>query len=461
MNANSSNPMQKIGQIKESVIVKLMLIALIVIGLLIPAQWVQNIVKERIYRQEEVMIEVSEKWAGKQNIAGPVLRVPYIERVRFTGNRPDEVGEKLIQSYLYVAPEMLDIQADVKSKILKRSIFEVPVYNSHVIAKGHFKLEEALNKLNNAEVIKIEKAEVFVGLSDLKGIETMPELKFEKTLISLEPGTDENNMLHRNLSGSINLTEWTENELLSFNLDLRIKGTAGLRFVPLGKTTSLSMQGDWPHPSFNGVMLPSDRKVEKDHFVASWNILHYNRNLPQTWTDMEMVSSDEAGFGADFYLPVDHYQLNMRSTKYGHLLIILSFAALFLVEMIRNLRIHPIQYLLIGFALILYYSLLISFSEHTGFAWAYLIASSATTALVAWYSTSFFVPKRLAALLSGILVFFYAFIFIIIKAQDTALLLGSIALFIVLAAVMFFSRNVQWYKPSEQVAVNPSSIPNE
>jgi inner membrane protein len=180
-------------------------------------------------------------------------------------------------------------------------------------------------------------------------------------------------------------------------------------------------------------------------------VLHFNRPFAQQWTESNQHLSGSE-FGVKLLIPVDQYQKSTRSSKYGALIIILTFIALFLVEMIRKIRIHPFQYILIGAALTMYYTLLISFSEHVGYNIAYMIASTATVVMISLYSTTFFRDAKLTLLFSGVLSIFYSFIFVIILEQDFSLLLGSVGLFLILGLLMFFSRKINWYKPSGEVS---------
>jgi inner membrane protein len=185
--------------------------------------------------------------------------------------------------------------------------------------------------------------------------------------------------------------------------------------------------------------------VSDSSFKATWKVLHYNRPFAQQWNNenMELAGSE---FGVNLIIPADQYQKSMRTSKYGQLIIILTFVALFLVEIINKIRIHPFQYILIGCALIIYYTLLLSFSEQLGFNAAYWIATIATVTLISLYAISFLKKFRLVILLTGVMMIFYTFIFVIILQQDLSLLLGSVGLFIIIASLMYFSRKITWYK---------------
>ena len=235
-------------------------------------------------------------------------------------------------------------------------------------------------------------------------------------------------------------------------MTLSLKGSSSLYFAPIGKTTDVSLNGPWADPSFDGKFLPADTKIDETSFSASWKVLHYNRPFSQSWfaEEKNLTGSD---FGARLLIPVDQYQKSMRSSKYGVLVIMLTFVSLFMVEIMQKVRIHPFQYILIGVALIIYYTLLLSFSEQVGYNWAYLIATLATVALVGLYSATFLKSRLLVVTFTALLTFFYGFIFVIIQLQDFSLLLGSIGLFLIIGAIMYFSRGIKWYSvPGEALS---------
>ncbi|NJM24427.1 MAG: cell envelope integrity protein CreD [Bacteroidia bacterium] len=229
------------------------------------------------------------------------------------------------------------------------------------------------------------------------------------------------------------------------SMQLAVKGSQRLNFVPVGRSTAVSLKGPWGNPSFDGQFIPESRTVDEGSFSAQWNVSHFNRPFAQQWTG-HSAALTQTDFGLRLLVPVEQYQKSMRTAKYSHLIVILTFVALFLLEITHKLRIHAFQYTLVGAALVIYYTLLLSFSEHVGYTWAYVIATVATVGLIALYSTSFLKQFKLAMLLTALMSVYYTFIFVIMVQQDYALLLGSIGLFVVIAALMYFSRNISWYK---------------
>jgi inner membrane protein len=215
-------------------------------------------------------------------------------------------------------------------------------------------------------------------------------------------------------------------------------------FMPLGKQTQASLEATWPSPSFDGNFLPESRQVRADGFEARWKVLDLNRNYPHLFLD-NTYSFQGSDFGVRFIQPANDYQKNTRTGKYALLVIGLTFLIFFFFEILRKTRIHPFQYLLVGLALVLFYMLVLSISEHLGFAGAYFIASAATIGLICGYGAFIMPPAKNALLLGVFLIAIYGFIYVVLQLEDYALLVGSLGLFAVLAAVMYLSRRVNWY----------------
>ena len=230
----------------------------------------------------------------------------------------------------------------------------------------------------------------------------------------------------------------------NFNLSIHLKGSQQLYFTPVGKITDINITSEWPNPSFNGAFLPDTRNISEKGFKANWNVLHLNRNFPQIWIG-DRHSIDESSFGIDLLLPVDNYQKSYRSIKYAILFIVFTFLVFFFIEILNKVFIHPIQYILVGVALIVFYTLLLSISEHLQYNLAFIVSAFATLLLIAGYVRAILGSAKLTLLITGILTILYSFIFVIIQLQDYALLIGSIGIFIILGLVMYFSRKINWY----------------
>ena len=231
---------------------------------------------------------------------------------------------------------------------------------------------------------------------------------------------------------------------LPFHLVLDVNGSDRIGFVPVGEVTQVKLASSWRSPSFDGAFLPAEREVGEQGFIARWKVLHLNRNYPQAWTGVEQKLAESA-FGVRLFTAADVYQQSTRSAKYAALFITLTFTTFFFAEVLRRRRLHAVQYLLIGFALIIFYSLLIALSEHMRFGLAYLASTAAVVGLVTLYAFWSFGSARLAALVGGLLAILYGYLYILLRLEDYSLLMGSVGLFAALAAVMYVTRRIDWH----------------
>ena len=436
-----------INWINESITVKLIFIGILTLVLLIPSSLVQNLITERASRQDEMVKDVSDKWSANQLIRGPVLVIPYKKHVKYTDATNNE-KEKDITDNLYVLPDNLRIKAELKTQVLHRGIFDVVVYTTLVKVSGNF-AKANLTAVNlSPDQLFPEKGKIAFSISDLKGLKTNPIVNIAGQALQAEPAFNENTVFPNGLQAAVNLSSYKDGEI-PFDYLLDLKGSQTLSFLHLGKTTEVEASGSWSTPSFDGRYLPDYRKVDDKGFAAKWKMLYYNRPYPQQWTGNDTLLSNEknlkdASFGIKLRLPVDQYQKTMRTSKYALLIIFLTFISLFLTEVIRKQKIHVFNYLLIGAAMIIYYSLLLSFSEQIGFSAAYLAASVATVVLISVFIGSLLKKWGAALLFGSILVVFYAFIYVIIQLEDFALMIGSVALFMIVALLMYFSRKINW-----------------
>ena len=217
--------------------------------------------------------------------------------------------------------------------------------------------------------------------------------------------------------------------------------------MPLGKETHTKLESTWDSPGFTGAFLPEKREIKKTGFTAEWNILYLNRNFPQQWTSEDTHELAPAAYGVELIFPVDHYQKATRSAKYAVMFLFLTFLVFFIIEIMNKSRIHPVQYLLIGIALLIFYSLLVSLSEYLGFNLAYALASAATILLITGYAFSVVKNKKAGISIGAFLTALYGFLFVLLQLEDLSLVIGSIGLFVILAIVMRVSRNIDWYSP--------------
>lgn len=427
---------------RESILIKLGVIAFITLALLIPSFWIQNLIQEREAYQSQVTGQVSNQWSTDQLVQGPVLVLRYKKPAVLNDQEKDK---NVALGTIYILPQSLHIRAGAKTGLLKKGIYKVTVYNSTVAVSGTFSKPDMANLGINPDDVLYDKARLVFSLSDLKGLKNNPAVKISGQNYSPEPATDANSPFDKGLQVNFPMQK---DRAFDFSYQMAIKGTNSLSFTHLGKTTDVEISSDWSNPVFDGRYLPDHRTVNNKGFKADWHLLYYNRPFPQQWADRDsLLTGSRAGevvFGVKMQVAVDQYRQIMRTAKYATLIILLTFVSLFLTELIRKQRIHLFNYILIGAAMVVYYTLLLSLSEQMGYNWAYLLSSLATVALISAFTASLLKNKQAALLFTFILSVFYGFIYIIIQLEELSLLVGSIALFVIVAMLMYFSRKINW-----------------
>ncbi|MCF8386555.1 MAG: cell envelope integrity protein CreD [Bacteroidales bacterium] len=426
--------------IRESITFKFIIISILVLLLLIPTGVIQSLIRERQQTRNEVIEEVSSKWAHDQLLIGPMISIPY-----FTTYVDDDKIRKY-KKFAHFLPSELKIHGTVNPQIRYRSIYEVIVYSSEFSFSGYFDKPDFSKWKINEEDILYDETTIVYGLSDMRGINKVINIDFNGRSYETGPGIPSKEVFQSGISANLGKLEKEKNEF-SFTIDFN--GSQELSFVPMGKTTNVKLNSSWTDPSFMGAFLPDNRNIDKDGFTAEWFILELNRTYPQKWLGDAYNVTDSA-FGVEFLFGVDIYHKAERSAKYAVMFLALTFLIFIMSEIINKKRIHPIQYLLIGIALSVFYVLLISLAEQIGFTWAYLIASIANITLITAYTASILNKKKITFFVALALVILYSFLFTILQLQDYALLMGSIGLFIVVAITMYLSRKIDWYGTIDQ-----------
>lgn len=423
---------------KNAVLIKVAAIAFLTLVLLIPMSMIMSLVMERQTRQREATTEISSKWGYQQKITGPILTVPY----QTYDLDKDQKRVNINKHFAYFLPESLIVNGKLNPEVRKRGIFEIAVYTSSIELTGSFKTPQIEVSDRNYE-IDWKGAFITLGISDLKGISDVIKFKFNNSEMVCEPGVKINGIVESGVTINNPLQAELKPEY-QFSIGLSLNGSKSISFIPVGKETRVSLASTWNNPSFDGSFLPEKRNVTDAGFTADWKILELNRNFPQKWDDTE-VNFENSEFGVSLLLPVETYQITERSMKYAILFIALTFVTFFFVEIMRKLKVHAIQYVLVGFGLCLFYLLLLSLSEQIGFGPAYLVASIGIIAMIVSYAKSIFKNNKFTLILASILILLYGFLYILLQLQDYALLMGSLGLFIILASVMYMSRKIDWY----------------
>lgn len=441
MNINHT-PFERVNSwIKNSVGLKLTIVTILMLLLLIPAYMIKSIIREREMLNRQVLNEVSSKWAERQLINGPVLAIPLVYEMKID-------DDKIINTtkYLYILPQDLEVKGELEPQNLKRGIYEVVVYKSLLNVSGSFSLLAKIEQ-DGLKAIKYDEAFLTIGISDLRGIEDQIYVKWGEQSLSVQPGSKLNEIIPSGITIDLPNLKDQSDQNIDFSFQLKLQGSQNLSFIPVGSTTQVNLSSPWSSPSFNGNFIPDHREVNDKGFEANWKVLQLNRNYPQYWVGKNFHSKmQESAFGVDLIMPMDDYQKSMRSSKYAAMTIALIFLIFFLVEILNGKRIHPFQYALVGFALCLFYVLLISISEHTNFNVAYLVSAAISSLMIVLYSRSVFHSSKFTGVLSVTILGIYTFLFVTLQLADYALLMGSIGLTVILGITMYFTRNINWYK---------------
>jgi inner membrane protein len=436
--------MTLIDKIRGSVLARLLLLVFLVLLMQIPILQIEGAIGEREVTREAAIRSVTGTWGERQTLAGPLLVVPYRERVR-----DDKNIEHVLTRQAYFLPETLEVSGHIRTERRYRGIFDVPVYLAALELAGEIKTPDFSTWQLAAEDVVWEGASLVVGLTDPKAIRASVSLAWDDAPRAFGPGRGDAQLLVGGISAPIpGLGSEKPGAAHRFAFKLELGGSAELRVLPLGAETKVKLASDWPDPSFTGAYLPATRTVAAGGFEAAWSVPHLGRNFPQRWRAEEVQAGQLEGsaFGVSLISPVDAYTATERAVKYELLFVAMTFLAFYLIELFTRLRLHPVQYLLVGCALALFYLLLLALSEHIGFDLAYLIAAAAVVVVIGGYCFGILPSKRLAGIAAAGLAGLYAFLFVLLQIQDYALLVGAVGIFLVLALVMFVTRKVDWYK---------------
>lgn len=424
----------------NKIMIKAIITGVLILAMLIPSFFVSGLVTEREQRQKEVVAEVSSKWALRQTITSPYIFIPY------TVNQTGKDGKIVkVQEHLLLLPENFSVEGSIDPEERPRSIYKVLLYKSNTTNKGNFIIQ--IPKDIDTASLQLSEARICMGITDFKGIEEKIVVNLNGSDYDLGAGLPTNEIDSSGLSAPINLSLSDIGKSVTFSMPLKIKGSEQLHFVPLAGNSSFNIHSTWSSPSFDGNVLPGERTVTDSGFTAQWTFS--KANLPFGTVLKEFnFGKENFSFGVTMIQPADQYAKTMRSVKYAILFIGLTFCLFFIIELMQKKPFHPVQYVLVGLAITIFYSLLLSISEFILFDVAYLVSAFATVMLITLYAKSHFKSWKVAMVFAAILGGLYTFIFILIRLEDTALLVGSIGLFIVLAIVMYVSRKINWYNPS-------------
>jgi len=429
---------------------KAFVIVVLCLLFLVPLEMVRGVIVERNDRSQEVAREIADKWADQQQVQGPFLVIP-AERVN-----PHSAAGEMQYRQTVLLPDAFAAQAAVAAETRSRGIFDTVVYTTVVTLDGGFTaagLQKAAFE-TDGWLLRPDQAVLALGVSDLRGIQGDLVASWNGKDLEAASGMPSGARLPAtgiqwpvNLSGDGSAAGGTLSEG-RFEARFTLRGSGRLAFLPVGKSSSLEMRGDWPAPSFDGRALPAQRDLRDDGFSASWSISHLSRPFPQSWTAADWQGTDwnTLAVGASFVQPVDFYLLSERSVKYGLLIVALLFLIYFLFEVLAGIVLHPLQYLMIGAALVLFFLSLVSFAEVVGFAAAYALSGAMVVALVSLYTAAILRRWLWAVLLAAAVSALYGLLYVILNQEEAALLSGTLVLFAALAATMYATRRVDWFK---------------
>jgi inner membrane protein len=447
---------------------KLALIFVLVIFLLIPKFMIFDLVDERQQLSKSVQKEVAVSWASDQIITSPALVIPYNYISK------DEKGKTVTtsKSNLIIYPENIDANGILDTQSKYRSLYKVLLYESKMSFKGKFQLPDLKEiALQDAHVL-YDEAYISIGISDLKGIKNTVNLTWNGQKKKVSPGLNDIHFRYTQVASTLDkLPEYNEQGIAyysiksgmstpvninpsdvdyDFSFDLEIKGSQTLSFSPMAKNTTVVIKSPFADPSFIGEFLP-EHTTNSAGFDAKWNILEYNKSLPPYQKANNLIDIGNNSFGVKIVDPIDNYSKTHRAGKYMILFVILTFLVVFLTEIVEKINIHIFQYTLIGLSLAIFFTLLLSISEFWGFDLAYSGAAAATIGLIFLYSLGMFRNKKSSGLLLGLMVALFAYIYIIIQLEKTALLAGSIGLFVIIAMTMYVTRKIKWFEDGDHV----------
>lgn len=428
---------------KNALFLKCLLVFVLGILLWIPLLLIENTIHERTRYREEAIQTIAASSAGEQKLWSPVLTVTVDEEFDEATPGWTKAGagpattRTTRRHTLQVQPAVVDLKGAMEVERRKLGLFSTPVFELNATLSGHYvtpTVKDLPNLGPNAR-LKWGTPVLTVGVGDTRGISGAPVATLAGNTLVIEGGSEVKDIRggFHGVATDVHLDGSAKT--LPFSVTLRLLGTSSFGFIPTGDVATAELSSNWPHPNFSGDFLPRSRSVQNTGFNAKWGTTALASN----------GNTAAQGFQVRLIEPVDVYQQATRAVKYGFLFIVLSFAAFFVFEQLKSLRIHPVQYLLVGLAQAVFFLLLTSLSEHMAFAAAYAASATASVVLVGVYLASVLRGAGRAVGFSTAMGMLYAALFGILQSEQNALLLGSVLMFLLLAAVMLGTRKVDWY----------------
>ncbi|MES2263563.1 MAG: cell envelope integrity protein CreD [Pseudomonadota bacterium] len=433
---------------------KVLIITALMLLIGIALMMIQSTIRERMAFRDEAARSIANDSVGEQTVIGPVLVIPYIDEFE-TREIAKEGGKTVVTAHTVrrthlVFPNDLRIKGAIGIERRYRGIHQVLVYNGRHEFTGDFTLPSfsELARDSAASRITFERPYLALPVADVRGIRDIPKINWDGREIEFEQGAE----LRAHKSGmhaQLEVADLRQGARAAFSFTLGLSGIERQHFVPVGKNNLVSVTSPWPHPQFGGRFLPEQRTITGDGFAAAWRISALATGAQQQLAQQERGEAPAGAldtFSVGFIEPVNIYSQADRATKYGLLFVALTFAAFFVFEILKRLAIHPVQYLLVGLALAMFFLLLVGLSEHIDFLISYLIASAACIVLTGFYLAHVLGQRRRGIGFGVVLTLLYGALYGLLSSENNALLLGSLLLFAVLAALMVATREVDWYR---------------
>ena len=438
-----------LAELRTSVSLKALVIGILILLLLIPVAMIRGVISDREAIGVQARLGVAQSWGGEQLIGGPILVLPY-EVVQITehGGHIRQSGQALI------LPDSLLVEVVLDTETRHRGLHDVPVYTARTRITATFAAPDPSGLGIEHADVQWDRAVLAMSISDARAARNAPRLSVGDEEARFAPAGMLIEQLPPQLTAPLSFYRSEANRRipLTVAIGFDVSGTESYRVQPVGSETRVSMRADWPDPSFFGTFLPESHEIGESGFTAEWRTTSLGRALPALWRDgsLQAAAVESPALGVKLFVPIDLYRLTDRATRYAVMFIGLTFVACFLFEVLGGLRLHPLQYLLVGFGNAIFYLLLLSFAEHIGFGASYLVSAAASAGLIAGYSLFILGGRKSALLVLGILSLLYALLYLALQAETYAMLAGAVGLWCALALIMYLTRRIDWYTIGRQ-----------
>jgi len=432
------------SDLRGSISVKVLAIGLLILLLLAPVAMIRGVIDDRLAVGREARQDIVKSWGGEQTVSGPVLVLP-LQPVE--PSERDRSGRRAGQ--VLILPETLIVDVELDSEMRHRGLHDIPAYTASAKMKATFAPPDLTGLGIDSARVQWGRAAVALSIRDARAARRAPEITVGGERMRFAPARAPISQLTPQLAAPLSVyrSEASRSQPLTVSIDFTISGTQSFMVQPLGDETRVNMRADWPDPSFTGDFLPVSHEITESGFSARWRTTSLGRPLPGMWMDgkLQMNPVGSAGLGVALFVPIDLYRLTDRATRYAVMFIGLTFVAYFLFEVLGGLRLHPLQYLLVGFGNAIFYLLLLSLAEHIGFGPAYLLSAATSAGLIAGYSLAILGSRTRASLMLGGLSLLYGLLYMTLQAETYAMLAGSVGLWCSLALIMYLTRRIDWY----------------